>query len=409
MSHPNYREKLGELGKPVLSGEIWQEFAEAIRRAGEVVTAPHAPASPMDRAEGYRYLTRLLNAALTMYVEFSDPDYPEFGRLMDTSIKWGLDNVDCLYSKCSIRGDATYRVRGTGGSSRYLGFCANYGQFGDPTPEGKHGPGGVFSQTSNLELAFEKDGSFELMVSAEKHDGNWLRIDKGVDALGVRQFFSDWENERPWYLTIERVGAEGPPPPLTAEQIDRRLRSAMKFVSPGAQYWDGVARMLWALPVNQAPMVERGRSVADPEQHYGFGWYRVQPDEALIVEFTPPADAHYWSFQVYNWWGESWDYAYRQASLNDHQARLDRDGRCRLVLAHTDSQVPNWIDLAGHVEGMLTPRFLRSATAPQPETRLVKLCDVRAELPADTPTVDKKTRAETLRRRRDAVWRRFRD
>jgi hypothetical protein len=144
MSNPNYREMLGELGKPVLSGEIWQAFADAIQRAGEVVTAPHAPSSPMDRAEGYRYLTRLLNAALTMYVEFADPDYPEFGRLMDTSIKWGLDNVDCLYSKCSIRGDATYSVRGTGGSARYLAFYANQGQFGDPTPEGKTAPGGTF-------------------------------------------------------------------------------------------------------------------------------------------------------------------------------------------------------------------------------------------------------------------------
>jgi hypothetical protein len=79
-----------------------------------------------------------------MYVEFADPDYPEFGRLMDTSIKWGLDNVGCLYSKCSIRGDATYSVRGTGGSARYLAFYANQGQFGDPTPEGKTAPGGTF-------------------------------------------------------------------------------------------------------------------------------------------------------------------------------------------------------------------------------------------------------------------------
>lgn len=406
MSQATDGSKRGDL---VTSGEIWAQFVDAIRRAGEVVTAPGVPSSPMDRAEGYRYLTRLVNAALTMFVEFSDREYPEFGRLMDTSIKWGLDNVDCLYSKCSLRGDATYRVRGTGGSARYLGLAATRGQFGDETPEGKKGPGGVFRQISNQELVFEPDGSFELILSPERHEGNWLPIEKGVDALGVRQFFSDWENERPWYLTIERVGAEGPPPPLTAEQIEHRLRGAIKFVSPGAQYWDGVARMLWAQPVNQAPMVERGRSLADPDQHYGFGWYRVAPDEALIVEFTPPADALYWSFQVYNWWGESWDYTYRQSSLNDHQARLDSDGRCRLVLAHSDPGVPNWIDLADHVEGMLTPRFLRSASAPQPETRLVKLCDVRSVLPPDTPTVDAHTRAETLRRRRDAVWRRFRD
>jgi hypothetical protein len=48
MDNPNYRKMLGELGKPVLSSEIWQAFADAIRRAGEVVTAPHAPSSPME-------------------------------------------------------------------------------------------------------------------------------------------------------------------------------------------------------------------------------------------------------------------------------------------------------------------------------------------------------------------------
>jgi hypothetical protein len=409
MSNPNYREMLGELGKPVLSGEIWQAFADAIRRAGEVVTAPGVPSSPMDRAEGYRYLTRLLNAALTMYVEFADKDYPEFGRFMDTSIKWGLDNVDCLYSKCSIRGDATYHVRGTGGSARYLGFSASQGGFGDPTPEGKTAPGGVFGQITNLNLVFEADGSFDLIVSPEPHQGNWLRIGARVDGLSVRQFFYDWENERPWYLTIERVGAEYPPPPLTAEQLDKRLRSAMKFINPGAQFWDGVARMFWAQPVNRILMTERGRSVTDPAQHYGHGWYRIEPDEALIVEVTPPADAHYWSFQVYNWWGESWDYTYRQASLNGHQARLDRDGKCRLVLAHSDPQVPNWIDLAAHVEGVIMVRYLLSETGPEPVMHLVKVRELRAHLPADTPTVDAKTRAETLRRRRHAVWRRFRD
>lgn len=231
MNKINYRELLGELGQPVRSGEIWPAFADAIRRTGEVVTLPHAPDSPYDRAEGYRYLTNLINAALIMHVEFADKDYPEFGRFMDTSIKWGQDNTDCLYSKCSIRGDATYRIRGSGGSARYLSLVATYGSFGDETPQDGH-PGGICGKITNLNLRYEPDGSFEVIVSPEPHEGNWLRTSARADDLGVRQFFCDWDNERPWYLEIERVGAEYPPPRMTAEQFDKRLRGAMKFISP---------------------------------------------------------------------------------------------------------------------------------------------------------------------------------
>ncbi len=195
---------------------------------------------------------------------------------------------------------------------------------------------------------------------------------------------------------------------MTAEQFDKRLRGAMKFISPGAQYWDRVSRGLYAQPVNQVPMIERGRSVTDPDQHYGFGWYRVAEDEALIVELEPPPDAHYWSFQVYNWWQVTWDYTYRQSSLNGHQARADADGRYRLVLAHRDPRAHNWIDLMGHTEGLQTIRYLLSETGPEPVTRLVKLADLFRHLPNGTPTIDAQARAEILRRRRHAVWRRFR-
>ncbi|MBK7249431.1 MAG: DUF1214 domain-containing protein [Gammaproteobacteria bacterium] len=407
MNQINYRELLGPLGQPVATGEIWGAFADAIRRAGEVVTLPHAPGTAHDRAEGYRYLTQLIQAALIMHVEFADKDYPEFGRFMDTSIKWGQDNTDCLYLKCSIRGDASYRVRGYGGNAHYLSLVATYGSFGDETPEDRH-PGGSCGKITNLDLAYEPDGSFELIVSPEPREGNWLRVGPKADGLGVRQFFYDWDNERPWYLEIERIGAEYPPPRMTAEQLDKRLRGAMKFISPGAQYWDRASRGLCAQPVNQLQMIERGRSVTDPDQHYGFGWYRVAEDEALIVEIVPPPDAHYWSFQAYNWWQASWDYTYRQSSLNGHQARRDPDGKVHLVLAHRDPAVHNWIDLMGHVEGLQTIRYLLSESGPQPTTRLVKRTDVSRHLPAGTPVIDAQTRAAILRRRRRAVWRRFR-
>jgi len=407
MSSRDFVSSLGAPGDSIVTGETWNAFAEAIRDAGKVVLAEHVPGAPTDRAEGFRYLGRLVNAALTMMVEFADADYPEFGRLMDTSIKWGLDNIDCLYAKCSIRPDGTYRIRGSGGSAHYVGFIATAGMFGDPVPEGKSAPGRVVGRINSLQIEKEADGSFEVIASAERQGKNWLPIEHAT-GLGLRQFFYDWEHELPWHITIEGVGTDDPPPPLSPEQLDRRLRNAIRFINPGCDLWDGLARAYRAQPHNEVIMIERGRSLTDPDQDYGFGWFEIQPDEALVVEFTPPK-CHYWSYQLYNWWGESFDYTYRQSSLNGHQARLDGDGRFRGVICQVDPGVPNWIDTAGHTEGMLTPRFLLADAVPQQKYQLVKLADLRSVLPADTPAVDPAARADQLRRRRDAVWRRFRD
>jgi hypothetical protein len=407
MAGRDFVSPLGTMGESIITGDTWNAFADAIRDAGKVVIAEHAPGSATDRAEGFRYLSRLVNAALTMMVEFADPDYPEFGRLMDTSIKWGLDNIDCLYSKCSVRPDQTYRIRGSGGSAHYVGFIATAGMFGDPVPEGKAAPGSVVGRINSLQIETEPDGSFEIIASAQQQTKNWFPIEYAT-GIGVRQFFYDWEHELPWYLTIERIGADAPPPLLTPEQLDRRLRNAIKFVNPGCDLWDGLARAYWAQPANQVIMIERGRSLTDPDQDYGFGWFKLEPEEALVVEFTPPK-CHYWSFQIYNWWGESFDYTYRQSSLNGHQARLDADGKFRGVISQVDPGVPNWIDTAGHSEGMLTPRFLLADKPPEQSYRVVKLAELRSVLPADTPHVEAATRAGQLRCRRDAVWRRFRD
>ena len=156
-------------------------------------------------------------------------------------------------------------------------------------------------------------------------------------------------------------------------------------------------------------MAERGRAITDERQHYGWGRFVLEEDEALVVSFTPPSDAHYWGFQLYNWWGESWDYANRQCSLNGHQAVIDTDGVFRAVISHADPGVANWLDPAGHREGILAPRFLGSSGAPTPECTLVPVANLKSVLPADTSTVTPNERREQLRRRRDAVWRRFRD
>ncbi len=80
--------------------------------------------------------------------------------------------------------------------------------------------------------------------------------------------------------------------------------------------------------------------------HTAVGTFEIAPDEALILEVTPP-ECHFWNIHLGDYWGQSLDYTYRQTSLNGHQAVLDSDGVFRAVVAHRDPGVANWLDTAG--------------------------------------------------------------
>jgi hypothetical protein len=84
--------------------------------------------------------------------------------------------------------------------------------------------------------------------------------------------------------------------------------------------------------------------------NYGFGNFRCEPGQAVIIEVDPPP-CHYWSFSLGNWYWETIGWANRQSSLNGHQARLDPDGVFRAVICHQDPGVFNWLDPAGGVLG----------------------------------------------------------
>jgi hypothetical protein len=136
------------------------------------------------------------------------------------------------------------------------------------------------------------------------------------------------------------------------------------------------------------------------------GSFRLDPDEALVVEVTPP-EGLYWSYSLGNPWWETIDYARRQSSLNGHQAVVDEDGLVRVVIAHEDPGVANWLDTAGHSAGPVILRCVRTESAPVPTTRVVPFVDVAGALPEGTRRVTPEERRRHIAARRLAVSKRF--
>jgi hypothetical protein len=356
-------EDASEIEERITSGEAWSGFCDALKSAGNTILSDSAPVDAIDRAEGFRYLTRLVRMGLESQLEYGDPKAPVLYRNVHETAKLGADNPDNRYLSASISGKYEYRLLGSLGTIHYLGFGTySAGLSGRET----HG------YLERHDLALESDGSVVIHLSCEERPGNWLRMQRMTRTLLIRQTYLDKSGETPADLRIERVGGEGPGP-ISLQRIDRALASTAAFVGGYAEMFAGWAEGLRERP-NELPEFDPEKAAAsggDPNIRYYNGYWNLDPDEALVIEVTPPA-CDYWNIQLSNWWMESLDYRYFNIHLNGHTAQRRSDGSVRIVIAHEDPGVPNWLETTGHRHGIMTLRWVGASEYPTPATRLVK-------------------------------------
>jgi hypothetical protein len=357
----------------LLSGQTWDEFCDILKRAGSQVLRPEAPADAFTRAEGYRYLSRLLRVALEMHVEFADPDCPGFLIPSHETVKIGADNPDNLYQYARLNGNNDYLVRGHRGSVSYLSFGSQ---------KGGYETDGKMIQTGFIDaprMQFDADGNFELVLSRHPQPGNWLPLEAESNALVVRQTFLDRRKEKPARLTIERIGAEAGPQPLDPPKLHGGLLKAAQFVENTAKLFADWAQGYQA-HANRLPPADQALCQAvggDPNIFYYHSYWSLQEDEALLIEVERVPECRFWNLQINNYWMESLDYRYHRICINKHGAQLNGDGGVTLVLSHADPGLPNWLQTAGHRNGTLCLRWVEAKEWVHPATRVVKLAELK--------------------------------
>jgi hypothetical protein len=381
----------GDVGLPA----AWSHLMHQLDAAARIVESDAASRNRVDLAAGMRHLLVLLATGLDEALRF-DPDPILRVQRASTNdiLTWGMECPDCLYTRATMRGGESYRLSGNRGTARYVGLQTMNG----------------IASTSNAlvdELVTDGDGNFEVVLSADQHDGNWMPIDGAHPTLTVRHFFYDWDTETPSSLRIERIGD---PVWHEAVDVDSDVLVSRQLVALGDFVHDNLDFFLQfgaaAPPNGFLPPIDRTAIGAAAENKPVIGRWELDAEQALIPEVEPPQGV-YWSYSLGNPWWETIHYGRHQSSLNADQAVVDSDGLVRVVVCGRDPGVANWLDTAGFSNGAMILRCVRTDSAPIPSSRVVAFDEIASALPADTARVTADQRASVLDRRRRAVHERF--
>ena len=147
-----------------------------------------------------------------------------------------------------------------------------------------------------------------------------------------------------------------------------REHSAMTFQKTSPE----MAKKLGWVSIEPNEFTAPGQwATAAGEQAYGntHAWYAsapysLEPDEALLIKGRFP-DCRFANVVLWNAFMQSYDYMNRQVSLNRNQVEYEDDGSFRLVVAHDDPGVPNWLDTEGRRTGTIYWRYIFPTETPE--------------------------------------------
>jgi hypothetical protein len=369
----------------VLDEHTVDVLCDRLRASARLLSELPLTTHPIDRAESFRYLLTMVAYAVDAALLNADPLEPMFSQpyrlhLLD----WGGASPDSVYRRAMVRDDRTYRVHGRLGNASYLSIDFRQGS-----------PARTLMRA---DLDSGADGSFEVFLGGAPRDANWWPLSAGTSGLVVREFFDDWRAAERSLLRIDCLDGQQAPRPE-----HNRRRVATEFDLIGDWVLEGAIRY-WA---DQSTELARDANNAFRQDLYRgdtklpvttFGWWELQPHEALIVELRDP-EADFWGLHLVTSLWHTLDYANRITTFNLAQAHQDRDGMFRFVVSAEDPGVFNWLDTMGLERGVLILRFCGAKRAVPPHARVVELSEVEATLPAAKRCTPDERRTQIAERR----------
>ncbi len=331
-------------------------------------------------SDGHRALLHILEGALSTHFE-SDPLHSQFRRIVTPTRKMTGDNPDAVYFEAPVDPTRTYRVRGNVADAVYTSITVEAG-----AEEGKYATrtAGVIN---DMQFDVDRAGNYELTLGGPALDRNWLALPPDAARLTTRHYY---ETPEPVAcdptlvipLSIELVDPVGPPPTWDDARIAAGIQRVINYVrgktvdapKPGEIRPDWVS----TVPnVFNQPEVPGDLAFSAFDAAYAMAPYVLGPDEALVITSTWPK-CRFANVVLWNRFLQTYDYVNRPVARNRSNTMLEPDGSWRMVVAHEDPGVANWIDTEGRPFGIVYWRwFLPEGDVPTPQTEVVRWADLR--------------------------------
>ena len=200
--------------------------------------------------------------------------------------------------------------------------------------------------------------------------------------LIVRQTYGDRSQEEPWKLSIECLNPERPNNTLDPANLEAQLQGALAYVRNTANLgmtWMETYRQstLNALPLHDQKILHAAGG--DPNITYYQSYWKLAPDEALLVHIEDIPECATWNLQLANYWMECLEYRFFQIHVNKFTAHYEDDGSVIIVVAHEDPgpKYPDWLATLGHDQGGMLGRYVGAdVRPPEMPARVVKFADL---------------------------------
>jgi hypothetical protein len=314
--------------------------------------------------EGYKWIPTILQVATDAYV-WADAANPRFVEIVGAYKKWGGDNSDAFYRFAPIDPARTYRVRGRPGDAVYFSLTV----YGGPD-DGRYSTR-IVGTLNDRQLAREADGTVEIVLSPEPHEGNWLALEPDAVCAITRDYLIDPVSGRKmdWHI---RAAEPSPFVPVTDADLARRFRAATTWIREQA----AIVPLALGEPnvvddPYPVPQVTYGWAAGDAA--YAMGSFDLADDQALVISGRSP-ECVFWSLCLWNPFLHTYNYDYDRVTINGGQVVLNPDGSWTIVIAGTDPGHPNWVSTAGHRRGRIWFRwFLPEETPARPTVAVVPL------------------------------------
>jgi hypothetical protein len=396
------------------SQAAWNDFADQLKRIGAKITGPTGARTARERAEGYRYLVRLISAAHQLEMEI-DRRHPTLARMMTPIRKFKGDGTDTLYHEAKLDEQLSYAFSVRRGEDIFFSATVY-----------AHDENDAYYIVDDLiddDIEWEDDGDASLArihLSAERPEGvkNWIQLKSRGPILFTRQYFPEFVHAtdvgayRPAVFDIECLEEVAPPAVLSEDDLADGLQRVIDFiedatdVSIGLSIFAGLNLVSYEKTQQgqqvDATHITEGKMHLDDERHdeytpeqlaamvdpklisnnlpgpgiqYLGAWYRLRDDEAIKIE-ARDVPCRYWSCQILTRYLESGDFRHHRVGLNNRQVKLAEDGSFVIYASHENPGVDNWISTQGYTNGHILIRTLLADPLMEASFSVVKLAEL---------------------------------